>query len=142
VEYGIEQWFEYFQSVAAFPQMAVDGSNIRQMIDFINESGIGSVGTVDDAVAQIERLMKQSNGGFGAYLLLAHEWANPAATNRSYELIAQNVFPQFQGQGWSTREARARAKGARPELAAAHMKAVEDVTAKYAALVGEASPTG
>jgi limonene 1,2-monooxygenase len=121
--------------------MAVDGNNIRQMIDFVNETGLGSIGTVDDAVAQIERLLKQSNGGFGAYLLLAHEWANPAATNRSYELIAQHVLPEFQGQGWSTREARARAKGARPTLAAAHMKAVEDVTAKYAALVAGAAET-
>ena len=25
VEYGIEQWFRYFQKVAAFPQMAVEG---------------------------------------------------------------------------------------------------------------------
>ena len=35
-------------------------------------------------MAQIERLWKQSNGGFGAYLLLAHNWANPKATLRSY----------------------------------------------------------
>ena len=121
--------------------MAVGGDNIRQMIDFVNETGLGSIGTADDAVAQIERLTKQSNGGFGAYLLLAHDWANPVATKRSYELIAQHVFPQFQGQAWSTREARARARGARPELAAAHMKAVEDVTAKYAAIVAGAATT-
>ena len=135
VEFGIEQWFRYFQTVAAFPQMAVDGDSIRQMIDFVNETGLGSIGTVDDAVAQIERLIKQSNGGFGAYLLLAHEWANPVATHRSYELIAQHVFPQFQGQGWSTLQAKARAVSARPELAAAHIKAVEDVTARYHAEV-------
>jgi limonene 1,2-monooxygenase len=131
VEHGIEQWFHYFQSVAAFPQMAVGGDNIRQMIDFVNETGLGSIGTVDDAVAQIERLIKQSDGGFGAYLLLAHEWANPVATNRSYELIAQHVFPRFQGQAWSTIAAKARAEDARPELAAAHIRAVEEVTARY-----------
>ena len=51
VEFGIEQWFRYFQSVAAFPQMAVGGSNIREMIDFVNESGLGSIGTAEDAVA-------------------------------------------------------------------------------------------
>ena len=136
VEHGIEQWFEYFQAVAAFPQMAVNGENIREMIDFVNETGLGSIGTAEDAVGQIERLMKQSNGGFGAYLLLAHEWANPEATRRSYELISQHVFPQFQGQGYSTTEARARARGQRPEMAAAHMKAVEDVTAKYHAEIG------
>jgi limonene 1,2-monooxygenase len=103
------------------------------MIDFVNESGLGSIGTVDDAVAQIERLTKQSNGGFGCYLLLAHEWANPVATHRSFELIAQHVFPQFQGQAYSTMEAKRRAEASRPEMAAAHMQAVEAVTAKYQA---------
>ena len=87
-------------------------------------------------MAQIDRLMKQSNGGFGCYLLLAHEWANPEATRRSYELIAQHVFPQFQGQAYSTNEAKARAEAARPELAAQHMQAVEEVTAKYHAETG------
>jgi limonene 1,2-monooxygenase len=131
VEHGIEQWFRYFQQVAAFPQMAVGGDNIREMIDFVNETGLGSIGTVDDAAAQIDRLVKQSNGGFGAYLLLAHEWANPEATRRSYELIAQHVFPQFQGQSWSTLAAKARAEASRPEMAAAHLKAVEEVTTRY-----------
>lgn len=131
VEFGIEQWFRYFQQVAAFPQMAVGGDDVKGMIDFVNESGLGSIGTVDDAVAQIERLEAQSNGGFGAYLLLAHEWANPVATHRSYELIAQHVFPEFQGQAWSTRNAKARAEASRPDMAAAHQKAVEDVTARY-----------
>jgi limonene 1,2-monooxygenase len=131
VEHGIEQWFRYFQSVAAFPQMAVGGDQIREMIDFVNETGLGSIGTVDDAVAQIERLHKQSNGGFGCYMLLAHEWANPEATWRSYELIAQHVMPQFQGQAWSTLAAKARAEASRPAMAAAHMKAVEQVSARY-----------
>src|SRR6516164_4911627 len=131
VEYGIEQWFRYFQTVAAFPQMAVGGDDIRGMIDFVNDSGLGSIGTVDDAVAQIERLTKQSNGGFGCYMLLAHEWANPVATKRSFELITKHVFPQFQGQAWSTLQAKARAEAARPELAAAHLGAVEAVTARY-----------
>jgi len=135
VAHGIEQWFRYFQTVAAFPQMAVGGDDIDGMIDFVNESGLGSIGTVDDAVAQIERLQKQSGGGFGCYLLLAQEWADPVATARSYELIAQHVFPHFQGQGWSTLEAKARAEASRPELAAAHQKAVEDVTARYQAEV-------
>jgi limonene 1,2-monooxygenase len=57
VEHGIEQWFRYFQAVAAFPQMAVGGDNVGEMIDFVNESGVGAIGTVDDAVAQIDRLL-------------------------------------------------------------------------------------
>jgi limonene 1,2-monooxygenase len=136
VEYGIEQWFHYFQSVAAFPQMPVEGDNVRDMIDFVNESGVGSIGTVEDANTQIERLMKQSNGGFGCYMLLAHEWANPVATYRSYELIAKHVFPRFQGQAWSTVQAKERAEAARPQRAASHLQAVEAATARYRARQG------
>ena len=132
VEYGIEQWFRYFQSVAAFPQMAVGGANVGEMISFVNESGLGAIGTPDMCAQQIDRLMAQSNGGFGAYLLLAHNWADPAATLRSYELIARHVMPQFQGHVHPTAEAAQRAQAARPELAAIHEKAVETARSRYA----------
>jgi limonene 1,2-monooxygenase len=135
MEYGIEQWFRYFQAVAAFPQMAVPGNNVREMIGFVNDSGFGAIGTPDMCAAQIERLIKQSNGGFGAYMLLAHEWANPEATRRSYELIARYVMPQFQGQAQATLAAAERARAARPDLAAQHAKAVEVMTAKHKAEV-------
>jgi limonene 1,2-monooxygenase len=133
VKYGIEQWFHYFQDVAAFPQMAVPGSNVKEMIDFVNDSGFGAIGTPDMCKAQIERLWKQSNGGFGAYLTLAHNWANFDATKKSYELISREVFPHFQGQHHSTMESAIRAEKARPELAAIHSKAVEVATERYAA---------
>ena len=38
------------------------------------------------------------SGGFGTFLLFAHEWADPAATRRSYELFAQYVMPRYTGQ--------------------------------------------
>jgi limonene 1,2-monooxygenase len=133
VEYGIVEWFDYFQHTAAFPQMAVGDSNAaREAIDFVNESGLGSIGTVDDAVAQIERLQKQS-GGFGCYMTLAHEWANPEATKRSFELIAQYVFPRFQGQDWSTLQAKERARANREYLASRNQQAVDDMVAKHQA---------
>ncbi len=131
VEYGIEQWFHYFQAVAAFPQMAVPGNNVAEMIQFVNESGFGAIGTPDMCVAQIDRLMKQSNGGFGAYLMLAHNWADPAATHKSYELIARHVMPHFQGHYMATMQAAARAEKLRPDLAARHAAAVEAMTQRY-----------
>ncbi|MFN3642654.1 MAG: LLM class flavin-dependent oxidoreductase [Gemmobacter sp.] len=137
VEYGIEQWFHYFQAVAAFPQMAVPGNTVEEMIRFVNESGFGAIGTPDMAVAQIERLMKQSNGGFGAYLMLAHNWADPAATRKSYELIARYVMPHFQGHHMATMQAAARAEKLRPDLAARHAAAVEAMTARYQAELAE-----
>ncbi len=133
VEYGIMNWFDYFQHTAAFPQMDVGDSNaVRQAIDFVNESGLGSIGTPDDAIEQIDRLTKQS-GGFGCYMTLCHEWANPEATKRSYELIAQNVFPQFQGQAYSTLAAKDRARASREQLAERNMQAVTDMVEKHQA---------
>jgi len=134
VEYGIEQWFDYIQAVAAFPQMAVPGNNVKEMISFVNDSGFGAIGTPDMVHAQIDRLWKQSNGGFGAYLLLAHNWANFDATRKSYELIARHVFPQWQGQG-ATLGAAARARASRPALAEVHSKAVEAATQRFQAEV-------
>jgi limonene 1,2-monooxygenase len=131
VEYGIEQWFRYFQAVAAFPQMAVEGGNVREMIDFVNTAGVGAIGTWEDVAGQIEKLQRQSNGGFGAYLMLAHEWANPAATHRSYELIAQHVMPVFQGQAQSTLDAKARAQSTHDEMAQTQNDAVAHMTEKY-----------
>ena len=133
VEFGIEQWFRYFQTVAAFPQMAVSGTNIREMIEFVNTSGLGAIGTPDTCGEPFDRLMRQSNGGFGAYLLLAHEWANPEATRKNYELIARHVMPNFQGQASSTLQAKARAEAARPDLADQQSRAVEAMTEKYKA---------
>ncbi|WP_299546478.1 LLM class flavin-dependent oxidoreductase [uncultured Tateyamaria sp.] len=133
VEYGIEHWFNYFQEIAAFPQMSMPGQNAKEMIDFINDSGFGAIGTPEMCKAQIDRLWKQSNGGFGAYLMLAHNWANFEATKKSYDLITREVFPHFQGQHLSTMNAAMRAQKLRPELADIHMKAVETAQAKYAA---------
>ena len=119
VEYGMAQWFDYFQAVAAFPQMAVPGNNVKEMVSFVNDSGFGAIGTPDMVNAQIDRLWQQSNGGFGAYLMLAHNWANFDATRKSYDLISRHVFPRWQGQ-MSTQAAADRARAARPELAAIH----------------------
>jgi limonene 1,2-monooxygenase len=130
VEHGIEQWFRYFQKVAAFPQMAVAGGDVREMIDFVNEAGIGAIGTPDDAAAQVQKLVDQS-GGFGAMLLMAHEWANPEATRRSYELIAQHVMPRFQGQAQATLDAKARATETREGHAEQQNQAVAHMTEKY-----------
>ncbi|WP_181780273.1 LLM class flavin-dependent oxidoreductase [Pseudonocardia pini] len=134
VEYGIEEWFRYFQKVAAFPQMVVEGGDVKEMVDFINEAGFGVIGTPDDAAAQVERLWKQS-GGFGAMLLQAHDWANPAATVRSYELLAQRVFPRFQGGATTfadaTLSAKQRAVDTRDAHFVKHADAIAHMNEKY-----------
>ena len=59
-------------------------------------SGNVVIGTPDDAIAYIEGLIEQS-GGFGTFLLLGHDWADPEATMRSYRLFAREVIPHFTG---------------------------------------------
>jgi limonene 1,2-monooxygenase len=132
VEYGITQWFRYFQDIAAFPQMAVEGGDIAEMVDFVN-GGLGVIGTPDQAVAQIEELIEQSDGGFGCYMTLAHNWANPEATMKSYELFARHVMPRFQSGGSDLVGAAERAHSARPALADKQMVAIEEATARYEA---------
>jgi len=69
----------------------------------------------------------------GAYLTLMHNWANPQATKKSYELFARHVMPHFQGQKHSTVQAANRARDTRPKLAEQQMQAVEEATARYEA---------
>jgi limonene 1,2-monooxygenase len=111
----------------------------KEMVEFVNTSGLGSIGTADMACDQIERLQKQS-GGFGCYMCLAHEWANPEATKRSYELISQRVFPEFQGHAAATRDSKERARAGRERLAERNMKAVEEMVAKHEAELAAKGP--
>ncbi|MGA2210675.1 MAG: LLM class flavin-dependent oxidoreductase [Acidimicrobiales bacterium] len=92
--FGLADWVDYFTRVAALP-LAPDTANHNDLVDALNASGLAVIGTPDDAIAQIQRLADQS-GGFGTYLIMAHEWADRAETLRSYELIARYVMPAFQ----------------------------------------------
>ena len=130
VRYGIQSWFNYFQKVAAFPQMTMPGDKIDEMIDTINDLGAGVIGTPERARAQVQRLWDQS-GGFGSMLQMAADWANPAATRRSAELFAEEVMPHFQGQAQPTLNAAARAGQVREGLAQTQIDAITHMTRKY-----------
>jgi len=127
VAFGLPQWLDYFQRVAALP-LGVESDDPAEMAQAMNDSGFAVIGTVDDAIAQIERLIEQS-GGFGTFLTMATEWADRPATLRSYELMARYVFPHFQGSARSTTASRDWAAANRPafisEATAAVMSAVQ-----------------
>ncbi len=122
VQYGLPQWVDYFQRVAALP-LGPDTTDVAEMADAMNASGFAVIGTVDDAIAQIQRLIDQS-GGFGTFLNMAQEWADRPAMWRSYELMAQYVFPHFQGSAQSTTASRDWAAENRPEFITAATSAV------------------
>jgi limonene 1,2-monooxygenase len=116
VEYGIEAWFDYLQHTAAAPQFHPEGDTLQERVAWVNESGVGVIGTPEDAVHKIDELHKQSNGGFGAYLMMAHEWARPDAVARHYELFADQVMPHFQGSADRTLASERYARGRWDEL--------------------------
>ena len=93
VRFGLEKWIYYFREIANLP-IVPDGPG--DPVEALVNSGMAVIGTPADAVARLEQLTEQS-GGFGAFLLMAHNWANWDATRHSYELIARYVAPHFQG---------------------------------------------
>ena len=122
VGFGLAEWVDYFQRVAALP-LAPDTANHETLVDALNASGFAVIGTVEDAVNQLERLREQS-GGFGTFLLMGHEWADTAATLHSYELVARYVAPEFQGTSRTLTASRDWAADNRPEFIGAATAAV------------------
>lgn len=112
--FGLDDWVDYFSRVAALP-LAPDTTGHAGLVDALNASGVAVIGTPDDAVAQIERLALQS-GGFGTYLIMAHEWADREATLESYELFARYVIPALQGSTKTLSASRDWAAENRPDF--------------------------
>ncbi len=129
VAYGLDDYFEYFRKVAALPVVPEGGPD--DLADQLNASGGGVIGTPDDCIELIEKLIDQSNGGFGTLLIQAHEWARPEATHRSYELIAQRVLPHFQGSARRPTESKAWVSENRPTFMGAAGAAIMSAIAKH-----------
>ena len=93
VAFGLDAFAKYFADVATFP---IVPSDVADPFQFMAESGTACIGTPDDAIHYIERLI-QGSGGFGVICELAHNWADWEQTKRHYELMARFVHPHFQG---------------------------------------------
>jgi len=122
VRHGLTDYARYFREVAAlpiFPDIPVD-----QLVDQLMGSGAAVIGTPDDAIELVQHLIDESHGGFGTLLLQAHEWADPAATKRSYELFAQYVLPHFDAHVASTTSSMEWVMAKRPEQLGAAMNAI------------------
>ena len=89
--FGFYKWFDYFQRInpARFANLPPGDP-----LEILVASGNIAVGTPEDAIALIDRL-RAKQGAFGAFLQLAHNWANWEATKKSYELYARYVVPHF-----------------------------------------------
>ena len=95
MRYGFDAFCEYTQKTIAMPSITAQGETFEDRIAWMNDTGIGVIGTPDDAVEFLKRLAVRA-GDFGCILMLAHDWANWEATQRHYELFARHVVPHFQ----------------------------------------------
>lgn len=132
VEFGLNDFVRYFSEVATFPIIPAD---IADPCDYLVKEGLACIGTPDDCIRHFERLWLGSNGGFGAVLLLAHNWADWAATQRSYELMARYVHPHFQRGSNSMRvhsydDAKAKHETAGKQSQAAVQAAIDQYNAR------------
>lgn len=91
VKFGLARWIDYISKVAALPLAPPPGAD---PVDHMVSTGFAVIGTPDDFVAQMDRLLEQS-GGFGCFLNMDHHWADRAETKRSYELIARYAVPKI-----------------------------------------------
>ena len=130
VEFGLAQWVDYFQRVAALP-LAPDATGHDSLVDALNASGFAVIGTPDDAIAQLRRLDEQS-GGFGTFLCMAHEWADRPETLRSYELLARYVMPEINGSAATLTASRDWAAENRPEFIGAAGAAIMSAIQSHA----------
>jgi limonene 1,2-monooxygenase len=126
VRFGLPRWLHYFQKVVALPGVPEEG-DMDYCLDAMVDAGFVICGEPDDLTKQITRL-EQQTGGFGAFLVTAHDWANREATHRSYDLIARFVMPKFQdANAWTQRSMSWVSANRTPFLAAATQGVVEAI---------------
>jgi limonene 1,2-monooxygenase len=130
MQFGLQPWVRYFNRVGALPVATSGQGSVDSDIDALIGSGLAVIGTPDDLIAQLERLWEKS-GGFGCWLDFAHNWADVAATRRSYELIARYVVPHFHGSNRQRSDALEWAAANRGEFIGRRSEAVQHEIAKW-----------
>lgn len=132
IKFGFHKWYDYFRNIATLPVAPPGVDPIEDMI----ASGFVVIGTPDDAIVQIERLIEQS-GGFGAFLHLAINWADFAQTKRSYELFARYVIPRINALNEGRLESMEYLRANRDRFAGEQRQAVVNQIERHIAEKGE-----
>ena len=89
--FGLDAWARYATEV--LPQSPIPVGT-KDPLAHLRDNKLAVFGTPDDVIADIERV-SEGVGGFGTVLVFATNWADWAATKRSYELISRYVMPHF-----------------------------------------------
>lgn len=132
VMFGLPDFADYFAKV---PPSALVPPGTADPLAYVTENRMAVVGTPDDAIAHIERLL-DGTGGFGVVLEFANNWANWENTKRHYEMMARYVIPHFQGALAHRSSAFDTTAANREIYVPAANAAVADETARYEARRG------
>ncbi|MDX2221645.1 MAG: LLM class flavin-dependent oxidoreductase [Rhodospirillaceae bacterium] len=130
VQYSLHEWCQYFEDVAVLPMVPPERKG--DPAQFLIETGRAVIGTPDDAARQIEMLQKAS-GGFGTYLITDANWTTFANKLRSYELVAQYVFPRFQNSNVNREASNTWTKERQKDFKASHQRATQQQIDRHAA---------
>ena len=145
VAHGLARWIYYMTKVTTLQLMPPSAKSTDDFVDVLIENGYAVIGTPDQAVKQIIRL-SEASGGFGTFLLWAHDWATREATLRSFELFQRYVTPSFRHFQTSLAEAEAYAREKHAEFSpqgqAARQKAVDEYKAMREAGATRQSDSG
>jgi len=94
VAYGLEKWIGYANDIV--PAASPPPRGLPDPAQYMQDERRAIIGSVDDVVEGIERI-RDRVGDFGGVLVFQHDWANWPATQRSLELIAEEVRPRING---------------------------------------------
>jgi limonene 1,2-monooxygenase len=92
--------------------------------------GVAVLGTPDDAIASIERLVEKT-GGFGTFLLFVHDIMNWDDMRRSFELFASEVIPHFRRANTAREDSLNYARDNAENLMGGLVKAVNKAAQDY-----------
>jgi limonene 1,2-monooxygenase len=129
ISFGVQEWGFYARDVLPLGPVPKEVTNVAE---FIVENRRAIVGTPDDAIREITH-MQEGSGGFGVVMFMCHDWADWAATQRSYELFARHVMPHFQGQIAPRQTSYDDAAARQPEFRAAMTDGIAKATKEYEA---------
>ncbi len=118
-------WFDPEGNAPAAPP------TVDQLIEAFGGLKLACVGTPEDAVEMIQELLAVT-GGFGKLLVLVGaDWGTQDAQNRSFELIAREVMPQFQDSSSSLVAAALRTEKTRKSRIAEQRASIKAARESY-----------
>jgi limonene 1,2-monooxygenase len=125
-----ERTFEWLQPDTDAP-VPEGPPTIDEIIAAFGSTHIACIGTPDDAIEMINRIVDVT-GGFGKLLLFAGtDWTDQQALNRHLELFSREVFPAFQGTSAPLIRAMERALATREERVAEQRASISEAQRSY-----------